>query len=504
MSEPFDQHTPVIIGVGEITDRTRELDRALEPLALMEHALRAAETDAGATLLAQVDAIDVVAEYSWPYEDAPGLLATRIGARPRRLHYGVAGGESPVKFMHEAALAISRGESEISVVVGAEAAYTVAAAMKQGSMLAHWGKRDVRAKLITGADLSCPLAVKHGVAMPTHVYPFYENAAQAHWGQTQREALAESGEIWSAFSRAAAANPHAWLPTALEPASITTPTQSNRLIAWPYTKSMVANPQVNQGAAVILSSWGKAQALGIAAEHCVFIHGGAAANEPRDYLARDQYFESHAQNVVLEAAVDIAGGSTDQLDLIELYSCFPCVPKMARRSLKLPAGRSLSVTGGLSFFGAPLNNYMTHAAASLVRGLRGTEPRKGLLYGQGEYVTKHHALVLSSRPARIPVLPSDYRLEDRAQQRRGDIPKLIMEYAGSARIETFTVVYDRKGVAEHGTVIALNAAGERLMSRVPAADEKTLAFLSDLDACPVGTEGSVSAGEKGLLRWSLA
>ena len=40
---------------------------------------------------------------------------------------------------------------------------------------------------------------------------------------------------------------------------------------------------------------------------------------------------------------------------------------MARRTLGLDEDFEPSVTGGLSFFGAPMNNYMTHAAAAMVR-----------------------------------------------------------------------------------------------------------------------------------------
>jgi acetyl-CoA C-acetyltransferase len=82
----------------------------------------------------------------------------------------------------------------------------------------------------------------------------------------------------------------------------------------------------------------------------------------------------------------------------------PCVPKMARRTLGLGADVKPTVAGGLTFFGAPLNTYMTHAACAMVRQLRGGA-RLGLLYGQGGFVTKHHALVkrrvFSVRPTTI-------------------------------------------------------------------------------------------------------
>ena len=49
----------------------------------------------------------------------------------------------------------------------------------------------------------------------------------------------------------------------LTPEEITTPTPENRLIAWPYTKWMVANPTVNMGGAVLLTSLAKARAAGV-------------------------------------------------------------------------------------------------------------------------------------------------------------------------------------------------------------------------------------------------
>ena len=80
--------------------------------------------------------------------------------------------------------------------------------------------------------------------------------------------------------------------------------------------------------------------------------------------------ESHPQNAVLNAVMDLVGGDGKKFDAIELYSCFPCVPKMARRTLGLGPDVQPTVTGGLTFFGAPLNTYMTHAACAMVRKMR--------------------------------------------------------------------------------------------------------------------------------------
>lgn len=493
--------TPVIVGIGEVTQRTRNLAEAHEPLALMEQALRACAADAGGVSLDGLDSLDVVAEYSWPYEDAPGQLSRRLGARPRRLAYGVAGGETPVHFMHEAALRILRGESEIAAVVGAEANYAAAAAVRSG-IAPPWSPRDANARLVRGIDYLHPLAVQLGVATPATVYPFFENATHAAWGQTPRQAQEESGRLWSICSGVAAANPYAWKQQAYTPDEIITATTENRLVAWPYTVRMVANPMVNQGAAVLMMSFAKARALGVQPQRMVFPWCGAAAAEPADYLHRDVFHRSVVQDAVLE---DVLGrvGDMGHFKLVELYSCFPVVPKMARRTLALSRDATITVAGGLSFFGAPLNNYMTHAAAAVVRGLR-DHGATALLYGQGGYMTKHHALMLGSRPAPADMLATDYSVQAEADRRRGPVPPFDTGYRGPAAVETFTVLFGRDGTPLHGVVILRAPTGARLMARVDPSQAETLDFLMDLDESPVGCTGTVTGPAGGVPAWSLA
>jgi acetyl-CoA acetyltransferase len=493
------ERTPVIVGVGEISQRTKDPAQALEPLALMEAALRAAQEDAGCKLLPMLDSLDVVSEYSWPYPDAPGQLSRRLGIAPARRVYGEFGGESPVRFIHEAALRIRRGESQMAAVVGAEANYAVAAATKQGAAL-PWSPRDPHAKLIRGADYLHPLAVKLGVATPATVYPFYENATQAAWGQTPRQALEESGRIWARCSAIAATNPHAWQREPLRAEQITTPTQGNRLVAWPYTVRMVANPLVNQGAAVVVTSLGVARRLGIAEDRLVHVWCGAAAYEETEYLLRDRYDRSPAQEAVLERVLEQVGG-IGGFQLTELYSCFPVVPKMARRTLALPADATLTACGGLSFFGAPLNNYMTHAAAALVRGLRARPQGLALLYGQGGYVTKHHAIVLAPQAPQRDLLDDDYSVQQVAEARRGAVPPLELDHAGPATLETHTVIYARDGAPSHGVVIARTPGGGRLLARVDPEQGDSLAVLTDLDRTAVGRDGVVSRSDDGIPHW---
>ena len=497
MSLPAER-TPVIVGVGEILDKHEDPANGLEPLALMEQALRHAESDAGANLLSRIDSLDLINQVTWPYTDMPAQLASRIGATPARAFYGPVGGESPVRALYEAAARIARGESLVAAICGAEAQNTLDRARKSGMHLNWTPKPEKFDPPLRGADFVHAAALNIGAFMPVTIYPFYENATAAFWGQTPAQAQAESGALWSAFSAIAAANPNAWLPRFYTPAEIITPSAGNRLIAWPYTKLMVANPTVNQGGAVILTSLATARAAGIADARCIYVHGGAAANEPRDYLQRDTYHASTAQDAVLNAAMHIAGDQP--FDAVELYSCFPCVPKMARRTLGLAAEMVPTVTGGLTFFGAPLNTYMTNAACAMVRRLR-NEGGTGLLYGQGEFVTKHHALVVSAGPPAHPRILDAPSVQAAADQARGKVPAFSTTATGPASLETFTVIYDREGAPSHGAVIARLRGGERVLARAPEAD--AIACLTDLTRTPIGAAGEVRPGSDELV-WHFA
>jgi acetyl-CoA C-acetyltransferase len=489
---------PVIVGVGEFSDHPTELTAGLEPLALIEQALKRGEQDAGGQLLTEIDSLDIVNFLSWRYSDPARQLSDRLGIAPSHAHYGPVGGESPIRFIHEAAKRVARGEATVAAICGAEAQSTATKAERAGVTLPWTPFAHDAPEPLRGANYQKPMATVLGVAKPVTVYPFYEAASAAHWGLTPRQALAESGELWSRYSAVAAQNPEAWLKHAYTPDEITTPTADNRLIAWPYTKLMVANPMVNQAAAILVTSLAKARAAGIAEDRMVYIHGGASAEEPRDYLDRDQYVESHAQNAVLKAAMALAEGNA--FDAIELYSCFPVVPKMARRTLELGADAQPTVAGGLTFFGAPLNDYMAHAACAMVRKLR-AGAQLGLLYGQGGFVTKHHALVLSRQAGET--LAQETNVQAEADRNRGEVPAFVTQASGAGVVESFTVIYGRNNVAEHGVVILRTADSARALARVPVQDTATLAHLLDMDRSPVGSRGAISTATDGVLEWRV-
>src|SRR3954463_13285522 len=158
-----DDRMPVIVGVGEIADHPTELTAGLEPLALLEAAVKRAAEDAAAPLLGEVDSLDVVNFLSWRYPDPEHRRAARSGIKPSHCFYGPVGGESPIRYLHEAALRIARGECKVAVVCGAEAQSSATKAERAGATLPWTPFADDAEEPKRGADYQKPLAVKLGV-----------------------------------------------------------------------------------------------------------------------------------------------------------------------------------------------------------------------------------------------------------------------------------------------------------------------------------------------------
>lgn len=117
--------TPVVIGVGDVDNRSLKLEDAKEPAALIlgaiQNALKDSSSDAQQKLQSNIDSISVVRTWTWPYPDLPGLLASRLGVRPCHKEYTEHGGNQPGRIFDEAARRIAEGESKVAVIAGGEA-----------------------------------------------------------------------------------------------------------------------------------------------------------------------------------------------------------------------------------------------------------------------------------------------------------------------------------------------------------------------------------------------
>ncbi len=120
---------------------------------------------------------------------------------------------------------------------------------------------------------------ENGLTLPVEVYPLFENARRASEGWSISDHRERLGRLWANFARVAATNEYAWLRDAPDATTITTPTPTNRMVAFPYTKLLVANLPVDMGASYIMTSYERARGLGVANDKMVFPQCGADAND---------------------------------------------------------------------------------------------------------------------------------------------------------------------------------------------------------------------------------
>lgn len=501
MSQPPEQ-TPVIVGVGEVNDRPADPADGLDSLGLMAAALAEADRDAGGGWLADLDSLATVRQISWPQlgEGLVERLAEAIGAAPaRRETTPLPHGESPTRLLNEAANRIATGETRIAAIVGGEAMRTATALARRAAAAGE------RPDILRAAPHRTTTAQRerHHLRAPVDLYPLYENATRAHWGQTLAEGQAESASIWAAMSEVAAANPNAWLREAVPAHEIATPSARNRPLSFPYTKLMVANSAVNQGAGLLVTSLAEARRRGVPDEALVFVGHGAGAHESKEVMARANYTHSPSLEASIRQTLAVNALDPGALDHVELYSCFPVVPKMARRVLDWPLDRPMTQFGGLTFGGAPVANVMSHAIAAMVHRLRGTGA-VGLIYANGGIVTSNHAIVLSGAPLRSARFPRPFDAQAVADAARPDAPPPDEDYTGPATIETYTVHHEADGRVRFGVVVARTPAGARTLARIPADAADDLAALTDGRLEPVGLPGTIAARGDGWRDFALS
>ncbi|MFM7534259.1 MAG: acetyl-CoA acetyltransferase [Acidimicrobiales bacterium] len=457
----LDPRTPVIIGVGQVVQHVDALEDARSPVGLMADAVRAAASDAGLGAVPDVDSVRVVRSLSWKYRDPARFAAAELGIDTRETVETTDGGNSPQTLVNTTALAIAAGELDLAVLCGGEAWRTRVRAKQAGVQLWPKVEPDVRPDRVLGKDLDMnhPDEVARGLQMPVQIYPMFETALRAAAGEGVEEHQVKVSELWSRFSEVASRNPYAWVRRHLTPEEIRTPGPRNRMIGFPYPKYMNSNNDVDQSAAVLICSVAKAEALGIRRDRWVFPHAGTDCHEHLFVSHRWNYAETPAVRLGGRRALELAGIGIDDVEIVDLYSCFPSAVQLGAASLGLPLDRQLTRTGGLSFAGGPWNDYVMHSIATVVSELRERPGARGLVWANGGFVTKHAFGVYSTEP------PAAGFRHDDPQEAIDALPRRVLartsDAAGAATVEAYTVMHDRDGDPEQAFAACLLADGRR-------------------------------------------
>lgn len=463
MSDP---NTPILVGVAQVQNRIQTLDEAVEPLQLMLQAAELAERDTGVgDLLQQVQSVRVIRGV-WGYANPARFVAEKIGAPGAQTVGTLFGGNQNQAVVNRTALSIQAGELDLVLIAGAENGYSAARARKTGATIPATrtpGEYD----LVIGAQKPehHDNELAKGIGTPVQAYALYENAIRHQRGENVEAHLRRVSELWSRFNDVAQGNPHAWIREDVTAEEIRTPSTTNRLIAFPYTKLMSANMSVDMGAALILCSVARARRLGIPERLWIYPHAGAEGTDHFSASVRHDFHSSPAIRLVGRSVLELAGIEARELAFIDLYSCFPSAVQIAAAELGLSATSQLTVTGGLTFGGGPLNNYVMHSIARMVELLREQPGRRGLVTANGGNLYKHAHGIYSSRPPEGGFRFRNVQAEIDALPAR----ECMAEYQGEVTVESYTVMFsgDAPSVAH---LACLTPRGQRVWANTRDGD----------------------------------
>lgn len=510
---PVDPRTPVIVGVGEFTERIDDPDyRGMSAVDLATEGVRAALADTGADTSAVAQAIEVFVglrqfEICTPFGKPPlgcsdnyvRSVARRVGADPARAVLEPIGGNGPQKLVTEFGGAIAAGDIEVALILGSE----------NGSTLKTFARREDKPdhSETVGGQLEdrgygfeqymSEYTASHGLTGAPVQYGLLDNARRSRLGLGVDDYRRKMAELFVPFSKVAAKNPFSSSPVERSVAELMTVTDENRMICDPYPRLMVARDQVNQGAAVLVMSVAAAHRLGVPEEKWVYLRGHANQTE-QDLLDRVDVGVSISAKQAVAEALQVAGIGMDDVATFDLYSCFPFPVFAVCDAFGLASDdpRGFTLTGGLPYFGGPGNSYSLHGIAETVAEMRDKPGAFGLVGANGGVMSKYSVGVYSTEPADWAADHSTALQADIAA-----LPKVPVtrNADGGATIETYSVRYDwpiRTGII----IGRLESDDSRFLAITE--DEDLVALMSDGD--PLGVHIAVKSTENGINRASLA
>ncbi len=475
-----DTKTPIIVGVSQLSQHEDDFAKCQEPLELMIQAVKMAAIDANTPgILEKLDQV-CVNQGTWNYSDPARAVASAIGAHRAKSAHTFWGGNFVQLALNRMALAISQGKLESVAFTGAEWGRTLARMRRKGHTPtlmdapgepdSFYGKREFMAHLIE-RDLGCVL--------PVQTYPMFENALRHARGESPEDHMVRISELWARFAQVAADNPNAAIRDAPSAETIRTASTTNRPVSFPYLKLLNSNNNVDQAAALILCSTEFASTLGIPEHKWVYPLAGADANDTLFVSNRLDLVSSPAIRIAGGKCLELAGLDAASLDLVDLYSCFPVAVQIAAKELGLDEARALTVTGGLTFAGGPLNNYVMHSVARTVELLRQSPEKKALVTANGGTLAKHAFTAYSGAP------PEQSFRHASMQDALDALPthEVLEHWDGRLDVETYTVMYGADG-PETGYATCLTPDGKRVWAKT--SNSEYLQAMLDGEFC--GTE----------------
>jgi acetyl-CoA C-acetyltransferase len=450
------KNRPVVIGLGSL-QQTGNFSHLDEALILMEQVTKAAIQDSTNNNITQyIDEVQVPKGY-WKYRDPGKWIAKRNDfshAKTSVTKIGVL----QQNLINSACNKIITGKIRASLIVGGEARYKKIRALIEDkeyieTELSNNPDYYVKAK----DDLHIKQEEEHLGLMAVGYYAILETALRAKKNLSIDEHKKYLGKMYSEFSKIAAANPGGWSEKDLSWQDIAMVNKKNTIQALPYNKFHCTSWNVNQASAMILCSEEIADELNIPQSKRIYPLASSETNHMIAAIQRPNLIKPTGLKLAAEYILNICHENNIKPNTYELYSCFPVAVQMFAEVLSLQNNEKLTVTGGMSFAGGPLNNYMIHSTVKMLEDIRSTPSKIGLVTGVSGMMTKQ-AFALWAKDPLINFTSKDVTGDAAALERPKDISSLN---EGAGVIIGYTVLPKNHKEEEKSVMYIEDTNGDR-------------------------------------------
>jgi len=427
---------PVVIGLG-ITQQKGSYAELDEALFLMEKVAMQAINDCGNSKIKDfIDVIDIPKGF-WRYRDPGKWIAEKNNFSNAKTSVNKIG-VLQQHLINNTCNKIIKGEIRAGLILGGESRAKMIAALKEGieykeMELSTNPDQYVKAK----DDLYGEGEAEALGLMAVGYYAVMESAMRKSKNLNLKEHEDYLGSMYADFSEIASKNQYAASDKSISKDQIMLANSDNKPMAYPYNKYHCTSWNVSQASAILICEEGLADQLNISKQKRIYPMASSETNHMIALIQRPSLISSAGLKLASEKINEVVDKHSINLNLIDLYSCFPVAVQQFENVLNLNTKTSRTITGAMPFAGGPLNNYMLHATVQALLKLR-SESGHSLITGVSGMMTKQSFCLWSSE-YQMPFYHAD--VTKKAQQLDKPIPISNAKH-GNGIVIGYTVLYE--------------------------------------------------------------
>ena len=434
-------NTPVVVGVGDIRQKNN-FDNLDEALVLMDKATKLAIKDSGKEDIKNYIEEVLIPKGFWRYRDPGKWIAKNNDFKDVKTSVSKIG-ILQQSLINSACMKIQSGEMQACLILGGESRYKITRALKEK-------KEFTETELVENPDyyikandeLQTDIEKDSLGTMAVGYYSLFESALRHKKNKGFDNHHKYLSKIYENFSHIAVDNKDNLATKKYSSEEILKSSNKNPQIAFPYNKHHCTSWNVNQAAAIIICSEKLANMLNIDYEKRVYPIASSENNHMISSILRPELSKQAGMQIAADFIKKICSDNKINISHFDLYSCFPVAVQMFADTLGIKDASSMTITGGMSFAGGPLNSFVLHSSVQMIKKLRKDNNATGLVTGVSGMMTKQSYCLWSSNPIH------KFIFKDVSKEASNiDIPhKISKNKNGTAKIIGYTIINDDRNI----------------------------------------------------------